>query len=68
MKTECIEQCPACSKCLINIPFYKFDYFDFPRIHETVTAEDVISFLAEVIRPDNCALSIIYPIHQEETV
>ena len=46
----------------------EFDYFDFPRIHETVTAEDVRSFLAEVIRPDNCALSIIYPIHQEETV
>ena len=46
----------------------EFDYFDFPRIHETVTAEDVRAFLAEVIRPDNCALSIIYPIHQEETV
>ena len=46
----------------------EFDYFDFPRIHETVTAEDVRAFLAEVIRPDNCALSIIYPINQEETV
>ena len=46
----------------------EFDYFDFPRIHETVTAEDVRSFLAEVIRPDNCALSIIYPINQEETI
>ena len=46
----------------------EFDYFDFPRIHETVTAEDVSAFLAEVIRPDNCALSIIYPINQEETV
>ena len=46
----------------------EFDYFDFPRIHETVTAEDVRAFLAEVIRPDNCALSIIYPINQEEPV
>lgn len=43
-----------------------FDYFDFPRIHESVTAEDVRSFLAEVIRRDNCALSIVYPNSQEE--
>ena len=46
----------------------EFDYFDFPRIHETVTAEEVRAFLAEVIRRDNCALSVIYPLHQEESV
>ena len=46
----------------------EFDYFDFPQIHESVTAEDIRSFLAEVIRRDNCALSIIYPLNQEETV
>ena len=42
------------------------DYFEFPRIHESVTAEDVRAFLAEVIRRDNCALSIVYPLNQEE--
>ena len=46
----------------------EFDYFDFPQIHESVTAEDIRSFLAEVIRRDNCALSIIYPSNPEETV
>ena len=46
----------------------EFDYFDFPRIHESVTAEDIRAFLAEVIRPENCALSIIYPTGQEEQV
>ena len=45
-----------------------FDYFDFPRIHESVTAEEVRSFLAEVIRRDNCALSIIHPLNQEENL
>ena len=44
----------------------EFDYFDFPRIHETVTAGDVRDFLAEVVRRDNCAISIIYPNSQEE--
>ena len=46
----------------------EFDYFDFPRIHETVTAEEVRAFLAEAIRRDNCALSVIYPLHQEGSV
>ncbi len=44
-----------------------FDYFEFPRIYDSITAEDVRSFLAEVIRRDNCALSILYPLSQEET-
>ena len=45
----------------------EFDYFEFPRIHESTTARDVQNFLAEVIRRDNCALSIVYPINQEES-
>jgi predicted Zn-dependent peptidase len=44
-----------------------FDYFDFPRVQESVSAEDVRNFLAEVIRRDNCALSVIYPFNQEES-
>ena len=42
-----------------------FDYFDFPRIHETVTISEVSAFLTEVVRRDHCSLSIIYP-NQEE--
>ena len=42
------------------------DYFEFPRIHEGITAEDVRAFLEEAIRRDNCALSIVYPLNQEE--
>ena len=45
----------------------EFDYFEFPRIHESAKAQDVQNFLAEVIRRDNCALSIVYPINQEES-
>ena len=44
-----------------------FDYFDFPRIQESVSAEDIRNFLAEVIRRDNCALSVLYPFNQEES-
>ena len=44
----------------------EFDYFDFPRIHESVTAEEVRAFLEEFIRRDNCALSVVYPLNQEE--
>ena len=43
-----------------------FDYFDFPRVQEQVTLAEIHDFLAQMIRPDNCSLSIIYPNHQEE--
>ena len=42
-----------------------FDYFDFPSVYETVKPEDVRQFLCEHIRPDNCAISVIYPIKEE---
>ena len=44
-----------------------FDYFDFPRIYESITPEQIRGFLAKYVREDNCALSVIYPNHQEET-
>ncbi len=47
--------------------FTGFDYFDFPRIHEEVTPEEVRSFLSEVVRRENSSLSVIYPTHQEES-
>ena len=45
----------------------EFDYFDFPRIYESITREEIRSFLAETVRRDNCALSVIYPTSEEET-
>ena len=44
-----------------------FDYFDFPRIYESITPEEIQAFLGSCLREDNCALSVIYPTHQEET-
>jgi hypothetical protein len=44
-----------------------FDYFDFPRIQEDLTAEALREFLDTSIRRENCSLSIIYPNSQEET-
>ena len=43
-----------------------FDYLQFPRIHRQVEKQEVLDFLREVVREDNCALSIIYPTSQEE--
>ena len=42
--------------------FSKFDYFDFPAIYESVTAEEVRLFLAEVVRAERCSLSVIEPL------
>ena len=44
-----------------------FDYFDFPRIYESITPEEIRRFLADFVREDSCALSMIYPNQQEET-
>ena len=43
----------------------EFDYFDFPRIYRQVKPEDILEFLEKNIRPDNCALSVLYPTEQE---
>ncbi len=38
-----------------------YDYFDFPRLFEEVTAEEVRQYLADHIRADNCSLAIVQP-------
>ena len=38
-----------------------FDYFDFPRIQEDLSAEDLREFLDTAVRRENCSLSVIYP-------
>lgn len=43
-----------------------FDYFRFPEVYETISAEDIRVFLEENIREDNCSLSIITPSKEDE--
>lgn len=38
-----------------------FDYFNFPQVYETVTADDIRAFLDRFVTGDNCSISIIYP-------
>ena len=44
-----------------------FDYFDFPRIYESITPEEIRDFLGQAVRPETGCLSVIYPNCQEET-
>ena len=46
--------------------FSNFDYFRFPEIYRDVTAGEVRAFLERWVRPDNCAISIIEPLKEEE--
>ena len=46
--------------------FSDFDYFDFPRVYERITGEEIREFLSRVVRADRCSLSVISPIAQED--
>ena len=46
--------------------FAAFDYFRFPAVYRDVTPEEVLAFLARVVRPERCALSIIDPVTPQE--
>lgn len=41
--------------------FNDFDYFCFPSVYAAVTQEEICAFLAQVVRKERCALSIINP-------
>ena len=41
--------------------FSGFDYFRFPEVYESVKAEDVQEFIAQVVTPERCSLSVIEP-------
>ena len=42
--------------------FSDFDYFRFPEIYRQITAEEIIAFLARVVKRERCCLSIIEPV------
>ncbi len=41
--------------------FTGFDYFEFPKIYESIQASDVQKFLADLVTEQVCCLSVIYP-------
>ncbi len=46
--------------------FTGFDYFRFPEVYEKIQKEELISFLRDTVREENCAISIVYPDEKEE--
>lgn len=46
--------------------FADFDYFRFPAVYRDITPEEVLAFLARVVRPERCALSVIDPVESPE--
>ena len=38
-----------------------FDYFEFPRVYQSVTVGEIQEFLHRVVRPERCALSVMDP-------
>ena len=42
--------------------FSDFDYFEFPKVYESVTVREVQEFLGRVVRRERCGLSVIEPI------
>ena len=43
----------------------EFDYFRFPELYGDIEAQEVCDFIRQVVRPEGCSLSIIYPIKEE---
>ena len=44
--------------------FSGFDYFEFPKVYEAVTAEGVREFIDRVVTQERCALSVIEPMEE----
>ena len=45
--------------------FSDFDYFDFPRVYQKITAGEIRDFLKTVVTGDRCSLSIITPLEED---
>ena len=46
--------------------FDGYDYFTFPALYESITAEDVRQLIAREITPEQAVLSVILPKNREE--
>ena len=43
-----------------------FDYFRFPELYDSIASCEIQDFLAQVVNPSGCSLSIIYPFKEEK--
>ena len=41
------------------------DYFRFPEVYRSITPGEIRDFLDQVIRPERCSLSVVYPLENE---
>ena len=44
----------------------EFDYFRFPELYDKIRSEEIQDFLAEVVQPAGCSLSVIYPTKEKQ--
>ena len=44
----------------------EFDYFRFPELYDSIQSEEIREFIAQVVRPEGCSLSVIYPTKEEK--
>ena len=51
---------------LCSYHFAHFDYFLFPAVYRNIQKAEVLDFLAQVVTPERCALSVIDPVSGEE--
>ena len=42
-----------------------FDYFRFPELYDSIETHEIQAFLDQVVQPDGCSLSVIYPLKEE---
>ena len=42
------------------------DYFCFPEVYRQVESDEIRQYLAEVVKPARGAVTILYPIQQED--
>ena len=52
-ESTCIRMC--------EYGFDGMDYLEFDRVFRSITEEDVMAFLRETIRPEQCCISVLYP-------
>ena len=45
--------------------FSEFDYFDFPRVFQSVEEREILEFINQVVTDERCCLSVITPNEQE---
>lgn len=45
--------------------FSDFDYFRFPEVYRGIEKQEILEFLARVVRRERCAISIINPLSED---